>query len=125
MAQQARRRARRDLFKLCGVRSSVKKTSQKADSATAVAYVLMVQQKHGITFETTHSPRPHVVALLSFVLYTMQDVDIDRFWGFEDVPGFPRGKESPAERDEVYKGIQGEAQAPVRTAQPADVRRRE
>lgn len=36
-------------------------------------------------------------------IYTMQDVDIDRLLLFKDVPSYPRGKESPAERDEHYR----------------------
>ncbi len=34
--------------------------------------------------------------------YTMQDVDIDRLCGFGDVPGFPVGRESPADRNSHY-----------------------
>jgi hypothetical protein len=42
------------------------------------------------------------VAFLSTLLYTMQDVDIDRTHLFGDAPMFPVGEESPAARDKVY-----------------------
>jgi len=43
------------------------------------------------------------LAILCMYTYTMQDVDIDRFLLFLDVPPYPDGKESPAERDEHYR----------------------
>mmetsp|Transcript_20219 Transcript_20219/g.65329 ORF Transcript_20219/g.65329 Transcript_20219/m.65329 type:complete len:408 (-) Transcript_20219:396-1619(-) len=43
------------------------------------------------------------LAIVCFHIYTMQDVDIDRFMLFQDVPGFPEGKEAPEQRDQHYK----------------------
>lgn len=43
------------------------------------------------------------LCIFCMYMYSMQDCDIDRFLGFPDVPHFPEGKESPAERNEHYR----------------------
>ncbi|CAK0868305.1 unnamed protein product [Prorocentrum cordatum] len=44
----------------------------------------------------------HLLSICCWVVYTMQDVDIDRLFGFPDCPVLPPGMEEPALRDAVY-----------------------
>ncbi|CAK0834707.1 unnamed protein product [Prorocentrum cordatum] len=43
-----------------------------------------------------------MLAIATWVLYAMQDVDIDRLFCFEDAPELPEGLGEPALRDEFY-----------------------
>jgi hypothetical protein len=49
------------------------------------------------------SLQERLLAVCGWVVYTMQDVDIDRLFHFQDCPLLPNGMEEPAQRDDFYK----------------------
>jgi hypothetical protein len=80
--------------------------SRPHDAQTISAYCRAMEEQYSSSFTNP----PHILSLLSFVLYTQQDVDIDRMFSFTDVPEFPVGQESPAARDKVYADYREQVQ---------------
>ncbi|CAK0850943.1 unnamed protein product, partial [Prorocentrum cordatum] len=61
------------------------------------------EEKHGLMEGLDYRLRCAPFGLQVIIWYTMQEVDVDRIHLYQDVPEFPHGRETPAERDEVYK----------------------